>query len=244
MRNLAELAFYELYPDKVSSRELRVKYSRSFRSYNANVKYTNMWMEFKLAHQWKEVGDEIKIGLIQTLMAKVFKDKKRTINMDLYENFIKGVGEYRPATTINPVLEESFERVNQKYFNGFMEKTNLVWGQESFRKLGMFTYADNTITMSTVLKDSPELLDYVMYHEMLHKKHKYTTKNNRSHHHTPEFKAEEAKFELPNAEAKLHDYLRRKKYASYYAPRKEKATKSGKESPEDRKKKLWEWFFG
>ena len=241
MKNLAELAFYELYPEKRNSRELRVKYSKAFRHYNANVKYTNEWMEFKLSHEWKKVSDEMKIGLIQNLLLKVYKDRRKTINMDLYENFIKGIGECRPATEIDPILEASFNRVNEKYLGGYMEIPNLLWGQESFSKLGMYTYADNTITMSTVLLGDEELLDYVMYHEMLHKKHKYVTKNGRSHHHTKAFKDEEALFENPDVEQKLHDYLRKKRWAAMRRPA---ITEKKTETREQRKKNLLDWFFG
>ncbi|MBN2142067.1 M48 family metallopeptidase [Candidatus Woesearchaeota archaeon] len=241
MMNLAELAFYELYPGRKNDRVMSVKYSRAFRSYNANVKYTSSRMDFRLSYEWKSVSDEMKIGLIQSLMVKVFRDKemkaKRTINMDLYDNFIKGVGEYRPATEQDPVLRESFDRVNEKYFSGFMEDTNLVWGASSFSKLGTFTYADNTITISRVLEDDEELLDYVVYHEMLHKKHKfYTNKAGQSRHHTAAFKRDERRFENPDIERKLESYLRKKRWTAY-TDVKEKQRKQ-------KIKKLFEWFFG
>ena len=240
--NLAELAFYELFGGRKSERSLRVRYSAAFKSYNANVKYTRDWMEFKLSSEWEPISDEIKIGLIQSLMVKVFREKvKKTINMDLYENFIKGIGEYRPATKIDPFLQESFNRVNEKYFSNWLEPANLVWGGHSFTKLGTYTYADNTITISKALADSQELLDYVMYHEMLHKKHKYKTSDGgRSHHHTAEFRREEARFDLPDAEEELTRYLRRKKWA-FGSEEREARRESGRQ---DRKRRLWEWFFG
>ncbi|MBN1792263.1 hypothetical protein JW826_01105 [Candidatus Woesearchaeota archaeon] len=240
MRNIAQLAFYELYPGERSTRELKVKFSRAFKSYNANVKYTRDWMEFKLSYEWKSVSDEIKIGLIQSLMLKVFRDlprPERTINMDLYDHFVKGIGEYRPATRVDPVLDECFERVNKKYFGGFMEKPNLVWGLESFFKLGTYTYASNTITISKVLEDDELLLDYVMYHEMLHKKHKYyTNKAGQSRHHTAAFRKDEDAFEDPDVEEKLSRYLRRKRWSAK-APERERSRKK-------KVKSLFDWFFG
>jgi predicted metal-dependent hydrolase len=231
--NIAEIAFYELYPEKQSTRELRVKYSRAFKAYNANVKYTASWMEFKLSHEWKKISDEMKIGLIQSLLAKIFKDNRRTINMDLYDNFIKGVGEYRPATKIDSVLEKSFDRVNEKYFGSFLEKTNLIWGGQSFSKLGTYTYGENTITISKVLADDEELLDYVMYHEMLHKKHKFQVKNRRSRHHTRVFRDDERKFENPDVEKKLGDFLRKKRWLERHP-----------KSAAKKKSSLMDWFFG
>ena len=50
--------------------------------------------------------------------------------------------------------------------------------------------------MSSIFKEGDEvLLDYVMYHEMLHKKHKFRNVGNRSMHHTGKFKQKEKEFE-------------------------------------------------
>jgi hypothetical protein len=141
---------------------------------------------------------------------------------------------------VDPILEKSFDRVNEKYFGNYLEKTNLLWGEHSFSKLGHYHYASNTITISKVLADDEELLDYVMYHEMLHKKHKYYTKNGRSHHHTAAFRREERSFENPDVEDKLLKYLRKKKFSF------RKAEKAGLKQIEREKKKksLLDWFFG
>jgi predicted SprT family Zn-dependent metalloprotease len=42
---------------------------------------------------------------------------------------------------------------------------------------------------------SKHILDYVMYHEMLHKKFKFNNSGIKTRHHTKEFKKEESKFE-------------------------------------------------
>jgi hypothetical protein len=42
------------------------------------------------------------------------------------------------------------------------------------------------------------MMDYVMYHEMLHKKHKFSSKGSRIMHHTKEFRSSESAF--PNSE--------------------------------------------
>ena len=69
-------------------------------------------------------------------------------------------------------------------------------GSESLSKLGSYEYGSDTITISTIFKDAnQQLLDYVMYHEMLHKKFKFQNRNERNIHHSNEFKKMEAKFE-------------------------------------------------
>ena len=75
-----------------------------------------------------------------------------------------------------------------------IEKPNLTW-HDSIRRLGSYEYGTDTISMSKVLGADTNLLDYVMYHEMLHKKHKFHCKNGRIHHHTKEFREMERKFD-------------------------------------------------
>ncbi len=217
---LAEKAFAELFPDKRLGRSLKIRYSRAFNAYNANVKYTSNSMVFSLSHDWRKVSNDIKMGLIQSLLLKVYKEKRKSLNIDLYENFIKSVGDYAHVKESDPVLEESYKRVNEKYFNGFVEKPNLKWGGESFSKLGSYEYGSNKVTISRVLKEDSELLDYVMYHELLHKKHKFELKNGRSYHHTSKFRKKEKEFDNPMVEKKLESFLKKKRLKKMFKPRK------------------------
>jgi hypothetical protein len=116
--------------------------------------------------------------------------------MDLYENFIKNVHIAVPKTKSHPSLEESFNRVNKLFFAGMIDKPNLVLGKGT-RTLGNYDYGADTIAISEHLLKHIDLLDYVMYHEILHKKHKFKSKNTRSFHHTRKFKKEEKSY--PNA---------------------------------------------
>ena len=194
--NIIEEAFHEL-----SGKELdynnRVIYSGRFKGYNANASKSITTITFKLSKKWRGINRDIRIGLIQTLLVKFFGRKESTINMDLYNNFIKNVHIAIPKVKSDPILSDSFERVNDKYFNGMIEKPNLIWGADSIRKLGSYDYQSDEISISSVFKENDiQLLDYVMYHEMLHKKHKfYNTKSGRSYHHTAAFKKAEKAFD-------------------------------------------------
>ena len=200
-------AFTKLYPDKTFNYNSKVKYSAKFNDYNANVKYGADSLNFNLSKKWKGVSKEIQIGLIQSLLNRVFKTKINTTNIDLYNIFLKRVHYTVEKIHSDPILEESFDRVNEKYFYDFIEKPNLKFGKDSFSKLGSYEYGSDTIVISNIFKDSPELLDYVMYHELLHKKHKFHNKNGRSYHHTSEFKQKEKEFEDPEIEKKLEFFL-------------------------------------
>ncbi|MFT4343219.1 MAG: hypothetical protein ACMXYE_00560 [Candidatus Woesearchaeota archaeon] len=220
--NIAERAFTELYPEKdVTLYNLSVSYSGRFSPYNGHIKYLRNNYSFQISKLWKGVSDEIQIGLLQHLLQKALKTKRKTLNQDLYHSFIKNVHIAVPKNKVEPELQESFDRVNDQYFLGMVEMPNLVFGKKSFRKLGSYEYASDTITMSLVFKNislqDRHLLDYVMFHEMLHKVHKFKTVNGRSFHHTPVFKKAEQQYEnFDDMESQLAKFLRKKKVKNYF----------------------------
>jgi predicted metal-dependent hydrolase len=192
--NIIEESFRRLYPEKNFTYYSSIKYNGKFRPFNSNIKLRGNNITLNLSRNWKDIDDEIKIGLVQELLIKLFKSKKHTKNMDMYNSFIKNLHNFVPKTQSDPLLENSFNRVNEKYFSGTIEKPNLRFGSRSFSKLGSYEYATDTIMLSSVLKDDFELLDYVMYHEMLHKRHKFSSKNGRNYHHTSDFREKEKQF--------------------------------------------------
>ena len=213
MHYLIKKSFSELYPNKNLEFEAKIKYSKAFKSYNANVKYARDMrkFEFHLSYQWKEVSDEIKIGLIQSLLNKIFNTNIKTINQDLYDIFLKKIPILSPKTESEPVLEESFNRVNEKYLQGMMIQPNLIFGGKNFHTLGTYNYAGDTIMISSILTKNTELLDYVMYHEMLHKKFQYKKSGKKTFHHTKEFKDWEKRFKNKEIEKELQKFVRKEK---------------------------------
>lgn len=194
--NLIQQAHQELFPEKTLFYNTKLLYSGRFKAYNANASKSVTTLTIKLSKEWKKISEDIQIGLIQSMLVKFFKTKKRTMNMELYTNFIKHIHIAIPKTKSDPILEDSFKRLNEKYFYNIIEQPNLKWGSKSVRKLGSYNYQTDEISISLIFQDQLELLDYVMYHEMLHKKHKfYSTKTGRSYHHTAKFKKEEKAFE-------------------------------------------------
>ncbi|MFC1648170.1 SprT-like domain-containing protein [Nanoarchaeota archaeon] len=209
--NIGEKAFKELFPEK-QPRKIDVKYSKAFNPYNANIKYNYKKITFSLSHLWQDVGEEIKIGLMQHLLLRVWKEKKSTLNIELYEKFSEKLPNYAFAPeSEEPELNQSFSRVNQAYFNDYMDKPGLEWGSESKTQLGLYTYNTDTVRISTIFKDLDDdeqwLLDYVMYHELLHKKFGLKHKDGNCRHHPPEFKAKEREFKVDCAEKKLSSFV-------------------------------------
>lgn len=215
MDSLVEDAFRGLYPGRDPDKyEFSLKYSGKFRPYNANIRMRRNRIEASLSEKWKTVSKEIQIGLIQEILRKLIKTTNYTYHQDLYNHFMKRIHIAAPKTHNDPVLQGSFDRNNERFFNGMLERPNLRWGSRSMAKLGCYEYGSDTITMSTIFQgEDPVLLDYVMYHEMLHKKLKYDhNSNGRSRYHTSEFRRREALF--PNharLEQELTNMIRRQR---------------------------------
>lgn len=95
-------------------------------------------------------------------------------------------------------LEESYQRVNTTYFGGLMEKPTLTWGRKKARRtLGRYDPQRDVVYVSPVLdsREVPEeFLDFIMYHELLHKKHGIQERGGRLWAHTPQFRRDEKRF--------------------------------------------------
>ncbi len=95
-------------------------------------------------------------------------------------------------------LAESFERVNKTYFEGSVPRPKLIWSRKlTKRKFGHYDFLRDTVMISRSLdrESVPEfVVDYIVYHELLHKKLGLKWKNGRRGAHTPEFHREMKKF--------------------------------------------------
>ncbi len=95
-------------------------------------------------------------------------------------------------------LDERFDVVNREYFGGVMPKPLLTWSrtQTGFR-FGTYHIARDKVMVSRTL-DSPDVpvfvVDFVTYHELLHKRLGVEDRGTSTGIHTPEFRREEAKF--------------------------------------------------
>ena len=215
--NLVEQAFRELYPNKTFPYESTLTYSGHFKGYNANIQLAGHQLCVSMSKQWRAVSKEIRMGCIQELMVKLFKTKNRTYTIDVYNHFLKHVHKAVPKTQSHPVLAESFHRVNETYFCGLLEKPNLVL-TNGVTQLGWYDYGTDTVSISKILTEQ-DLRDYVMYHELLHKKHKFTNKNGRVHHHTKAFRDDERQFaNAAECEHRLQKLVGRKSILRWLLP--------------------------
>lgn len=113
-------------------------------------------------------------------------------------------------------LDEIFDDVNSRYFGGSIKKPTLTWSaRKTYRILGHHDATHDHVAISRSLdgRDVPRfVVEYVLFHEMLHIAHPTQHVNGRRHNHTPAFKRDEQKFRhYERAERWIEQNVRRLK---------------------------------
>lgn len=110
----------------------------------------------------------------------------------------RGTKRLLPARGRHHDLEEIFHDLNRRFFNGQVAKPRLGWSpQNSHRVLGHYDSGHRAITISRKL-DSPSVpryvVEYVVFHEMLHIRFPVERRGQRRVIHSREFREAEKKF--------------------------------------------------
>jgi hypothetical protein len=118
---------------------------------------------------------------------------------------IRGRKQIQSASGHQYHLDEIFEDLNRRFFHGLMGRPQLTWSRDHARnRLGHYDPAHNAIVISRVF-DHPRVprfvVEYIVFHEMLHLKHPVKLRGSRRCVHSREFMAEERVFpELTRAQ--------------------------------------------
>ena len=211
--NLIEESYNRLFPQDDFSYDSAMEYNRRLSKFNANISLHRNRIKVNMNLQWKEIDDEIKIGLIQHLLLKLFKKRNHTENITLYHNFVKQIPLLTEKTEADPHLLQSFKRINENYFGNAMQQPNLKWGQAATRKLAHYNFHDDTVVVSSIFQDAKlEILDFLMYHELLHKHFKFEHNNGRSSYHNKTFRSAERLYpNYKDVEKEITNIIRKKR---------------------------------
>jgi hypothetical protein len=96
-------------------------------------------------------------------------------------------------------LDSIFEDLNVLIFYGLLARPQMTWSSDRARnRLGHYDPAHNAIVVSKIF-DHPRVpqyvVEYIVYHEMLHLKHPVKLRGSRRCVHSGEFQAEERLFD-------------------------------------------------
>lgn len=147
------------------------------------------------------------------LVAKLLRKRVPKTARDVYSGFIK-TAEMREQATENKRsrgrkivstdkgevydLSAIFDELNRAYFRGSLAKPVLTWSaRKTYRILGHHDATHDTIVISKSLdsRDAPRyVIEYIVFHEMLHIHHPTVHHNGRRYNHTTAFRRDEKKF--------------------------------------------------
>jgi len=152
------------------------------------------------------------------LLARAYRVKPPPELADLYRRHVESAGvrsrlvrirrrRCRPVFRVadHYAIEPMFKALNRRYFNGTLRRPRLGWSTRCWRsQMGSFDPAIDRIVLNRRL-DRPEVprfvVEYVLYHEMLHVKHPGQLARCGLRVHSAAFRAEEKLF-LHYAEAR------------------------------------------
>ena len=182
-----------------------------YKSINHTIRIRDGVIYVRLSDKMKQAPDEIIKATGKILFDKLFSEKtdldirrsyKRYVNQYLLpqlESVKREVSlDYKPCGKYYN-LEEIFNKVNRKYFNPLLKMPIIGWSlNKSYRRLGFYDRERNLIVISQIFdsrKVPQPIIEFIMYHEMLHIVYPVKIVNGRRKIHTEEFYRREQLFE-------------------------------------------------
>ncbi|MBS1790539.1 MAG: SprT-like domain-containing protein [Acidobacteria bacterium] len=201
-----------------------------FAGLNHTIRIRNQRVYVRLSEIIRDAPSQVHRALAFILVGKLFNKRIGTEYQNLYRQYAYHPDIQRKSDLAKQErgrkfvsgaigrafnLDQIFARLNRRYFNGELPHVTLTWSaRKSKRILGHHDYVHDTIVISRLL-DNPEVpelvLEFVLYHEMLHMKHAPKVVNGRRVYHSAAFRADERRFEHYDAVQAALDKLTSRK---------------------------------
>jgi len=196
---------------------------RRFTSLNTTIRLREGRLHVRLSDLLECAPESVHQAIAHILLAKLYRKPIARSHADRYRRHVSSETVARQAELIRQTrgrkrvitakgryydLDEVFETLNARFFDGLMGRPVLTWSVHHARRmLGHYDAAHNTIMVSRVFDrpDTPRCaVEYLVYHEMLHLKHPVKVRGGRRCVHPKAFQEEERLFpELDAAKAYL-----------------------------------------
>ncbi len=198
---------------------------RPFANANSFIRMDGNRLEFRVTDLLQDAPAPVFEALAFILIGKLFRKHIPAEYADRYRRYLnrrdvrttlESVRQARGRKLISPPqgsvydLKAMFEELNFRYFFGLMAMPTLGWSLRVSRAtLGHYDPSHNAIVISKLLDRAavpPLVVEYVLYHEMLHLRHPVEHRAAKRCVHTREFKEAERRFErLAEAKALLKE---------------------------------------
>ena len=204
--------------------ELKIEFF-AFANVNNTIRLRNGRLLVRLSDLLEGAPDAVLRAIAHILLAKMYRQpinralaaryRKYVASHDIVRKThlvrqIRGRKKLRPARGYFYDLDAVFETLNTRFFHGLMARPRMSWSQTRTRRiLGHYDPAHNAIIISRIFDHfavPTYVLEYIVYHEMLHLKHPVKLRGSRRCVHSAEFQAEEKLF--PHA-AEANAFLKR-----------------------------------
>lgn len=203
--------FRELKP-RTKLPEIRVEF-RPFANADSFIRMTEAGLHVRVADVFEGAPAPVTEALAHILLGKLFRRpiaRAYTHRYRLYLNRrdvrqrmqvvrqIRGRKFVSGPAGAHHHLDQIFEDLNARFFDGLMGRPLLGWSRRPSRSmLGHFDPSHNAIIISRIFDTNrvPRLaLEYVLFHEMLHLRHPVDHRGARRRVHTREFREAEKQF--------------------------------------------------
>jgi hypothetical protein len=197
----------------------------AFANVNNTIRLRGARLLVRLSDLLEGAPDSVLRAIAHILLAKMYRQPIDRGQAARYRKYVasheimrkthlvrqmRGRKRLRPARGHFYDLDMIFEELNARFFHGLMARPRMSWSQAKTRRiLGHYDPAHNAIIISRVFDHfavPAYVLEYIVYHEMLHLKHPVKLRGSRRCVHSAEFQAEERLF--PHA-AEANAFLKR-----------------------------------
>jgi len=201
---------------KLSRNGLEQKIEVQFYPYvgiNHTIRVRNGTIYVRISDIFKNAPRDVQNSLGYILISKLLRKKISPEMLNNYKRFVKSEEIFQEAMKVKRTrgrkiivsskgefydLEKIFVRINRDYFNQTISRPTLTWSKKkTFRILGQYDSTHNTIVISKSLdnkKVPAYVVEFVVFHEMLHIFHPTQHRAGRRYNHTPQFRRDEEKF--------------------------------------------------
>ncbi len=203
---------FQFFDGKQKTPEIDVQFY-DYIGINHTIRVRSGEIFVRIAELCRELPLNAQKALAYILVAKLLRKKVPVKAREVYANSIKTEEMRDKALTskktrgrkiisasqgANYDLDEMFTQINRDYFQNKLPKPVLSWSaRKTFRILGHHDAAHETIIISRSLdeKSVPRyVVEFVLFHEMLHIFHPTEHRDGRRYNHTPQFRRNEKKF--------------------------------------------------
>jgi predicted metal-dependent hydrolase len=203
--------YRELRP-AASIPELKIEFF-AFANVNNTIRMRNGRLLVRLSDLLEGAPEAVLRAIAHILLAKMYRQPIDRGYAARYRKYVASHDIVRKAHLVRQMrgrkrlrsarghfydLDAIFEDLNTRFFHGLLGRPRMSWSQTKTRRiLGHYDPAHNAIIISRIFDHFAVpryVLEYIVYHEMLHLKHPVRLRGTRRCVHSAEFQAEEKLF--------------------------------------------------